>query len=414
LDRKKRIAIIFGGQSTEHEVSRFSAESIIKNIDRDKFDVAMIGITRDGTWLSYDGPVEKIGTGEWEGLAVRKLLERKVHKPYISRGGEGEESRTMDGGRSGESKQSCAIEIGQGKNSEESSLLDVVSNIRELVKEDIESEKKSIDVVFPVLHGCNGEDGTIQGLFELASVPYVGSGVLGSALAMDKAYAKMLFERENIPTASFLVFNRKALTEDIENVIAKIEDTFEYPCFIKPANAGSSVGVTKARNREMLREGLNFAARFDRKILVEEFIDGREVECAVLGNDEPAASTVGEIVPCNEFYDYNAKYIDDKSKIIIPADLPESTIETIRQYAVKAFLALDCAGLARVDFFVCRKTGKVYINEINTLPGFTKISMYPQLWEASGLPYRELISRLIELAIERFEDNRREIEYRGK
>jgi len=375
LNRKKKVVVLFGGQSTEHEVSRLSAQSVLENIDSDKYEIAMVGITRDGKWLGYDGPIDKIGTGEWEETACG-MLTSSNKKALLS-----------DGNNPGDS-------------------------LKNLV--DINEDDREIDVVFPVLHGSNGEDGTIQGLFELADVSYVGSGVLGSALAMDKAYAKIIFEKVGIPNAAFLVFNRKQLSDNQEEIISKIESTFEYPCFIKPANAGSSVGITKAHDRNELIEGLFYAARYDKKILIEEFINGREIECAVLGNDEPIASKLGEVVPCNEFYDYNAKYIDDKSRVIIPANLPEDTIKRIRDYAVRAFVALECAGMARVDFFVSRENGEVFINEINTLPGFTKISMYPQLWEASGVSYRELINKLIELALERYDDTRKEVIYGGK
>lgn len=263
-------------------------------------------------------------------------------------------------------------------------------------------------MVFPVLHGCNGEDGTIQGLFELAGIPYVGCGVLASAVGMDKIYAKIIFEKAGIPQADYLYFTRKEIYGDVEGVVDKIEEKFSYPVFVKPSNAGSSVGVSKAHDKNELKEALIYAARYDRKVLIEEFINGREVECAVLGNDDPVASTVGEIIPGNEFYDYKAKYIDNTSKIKIPADLPEETVEQIRNYAVKAFKALDCSGLARVDFFVHKETGKVYINEINTMPGFTSISMYPMLWEESGISYPELIEKLIDLAVQRYNDNLKE------
>ncbi|HHW47713.1 MAG TPA: D-alanine--D-alanine ligase [Clostridiaceae bacterium] len=381
MSGKKKVAVIFGGQSSEHEVSRLSAESILKNIDRTKYDVVMIGITKDGRWLHYDGPVEKIGSGEWQAMAEARIPSGKrlsLEEGCLSK--KGNEKETAAAGLSAEDFLNAAGSC---------------------------TESKKIDVVFPVLHGCNGEDGTIQGLFELAGVPYVGSGVLGSALGMDKAYAKILFEKAGIPQGKYLVFNRKRIERDIDSIIDEVEAALEYPCFVKPSNAGSSVGVSKAYNREKLIEALELAAKYDRRVLVEEFIDGREIECSVLGNDEPIASTVGEIIPGNEFYDYNAKYLDNNSLIKIPADLPEGTVETIRDYAVKAFKCLDCAGLSRVDFFVHKKTGKVYINEINTMPGFTNISMYPKLWEESGIPYGELISRLIELAIERFEDNKR-------
>lgn len=374
---KKRIAFIFGGQSSEHEVSRISAQSVLSNIDQDKYEVVMVGITKDGRWLSYDGPIALIGSGEWEQAATAKALDR---------------ARECE----------CA---------EETAIVKAGASAGNIFKAaGAASEGKGIDVIFPILHGCNGEDGTIQGLFELAGIPYVGCGVLASALGMDKAYAKIIFEKEGLPQGKYLAFNRKQIHNEIDNAIAQVEALLTYPCFVKPSNAGSSVGVSKAGSREKLVEALHFAARYDRRILVEEFIDGREVECAVLGNDDPIASTVGEIIPCNDFYDYNAKYIDNNSLTRIPADLPRETIEKIREYAVRAYKSLDCSGLTRCDFFVHKDTGAVYINEVNTLPGFTSISMYPKLWEASGIPYGELIDRLIELAVERFEDNKREID----
>lgn len=368
MGEKKRVAVVFGGQSSEHEVSRVSAQSVINNINKDMFDVIMIGITKDGRWLSYDGPVEKLGTGEWQAIA---------------------EAGTLSG-----------MQLGETGNS-----------ARDILKvAGAEAGSKKIDVVFPVLHGCNGEDGTIQGLFELAGIPYVGCGVLGSALGMDKAYSKIIFEKEGIPQGEYLVFTRKQIAKEIEALVSQVELKLPYPCFVKPSNAGSSVGVSKARDRKELINALNYAARYDRRVLVEEFIIGREVECAVLGNDDPIASTVGEVIPCNEFYDYQAKYNSgDSSKVVIPANLSNETIEEIRGYAVRAFKALDCSGLSRVDFFVHKETGQVYINEINTLPGFTSISMYPMLWQASGISFSKLIEKLIDLAIEKWEDSFREI-----
>ncbi len=362
MKEKKRIAVVFGGQSSEHEVSRFSAESVLRNIDTDKFDVAMIGITRDGRWLSYDGPLELLGTGGWQAIAEARQQSQQV---LLSAG--------------------AAMAAA-------------------------EKDSKRIDVVFPVLHGCNGEDGTIQGLLELAGIPYVGCGVLGSALCMDKAYSKIIFEKEGIPQGKYLVFSRKQVYQEVGVIISKVEAELTYPCFVKPSNAGSSVGVSKAHGRSELETALQLAAKYDRRILVEEFMDGREAECAVLGNDDPIASAVGEVVPCNEFYDYEAKYMSgDSSEIIIPAKLPASIIEKIRCYSIKAFKALDCSGLARVDYFVHKDTGEVYINEINTMPGFTQISMYSKLWAATGIPYSELIEKLIELAVKRYEDNQRDI-----
>lgn len=391
---KKRIGIIFGGRSSEHEVSRVSAESVIRNIDKSKYDVVMIGITKEGRWLSYDGPVDKIGSGEWQQIAEMAAFKRLAEGAGAGRS----EAPSENAG-----DQCCSL-VSSGHFEDSNSARGI------LKAAGAEHGNETIDVVFPVLHGCNGEDGTIQGLFELAGIPYVGPGVLGSALGMDKAYSKIIFEKEGIPQGKYLAFNRKELTGDLDAIIEKIENLLTYPCFVKPSNAGSSVGVSKAHDRSELVEALHFAARYDRRILVEEFINGREVECAVLGNDNPIASTVGEVVPGNEFYDYNAKYLDNNSKVTIPADLPDATIQKIREYAVRAFKALDCSGLSRVDFFVHKETGEVYINEINTLPGFTSISMYPKLWEASGIPYNELISRLIELALERFEDNKREFD----
>ena len=368
---KKRVAVIFGGQSSEHEVSRVSAQSVIENIDKNKYDLVMIGITKEGKWLNYEGPIGMIGSGEWQEVAQKALL---------------------NAGNSDDSKDIMAT----GDNSAKG----MISH----------AAKEPIDVVFPVLHGCNGEDGTIQGLFELAGIPYVGCNVLGAAVGMDKAYTKIIFEKEGLPQGDYLVFSRKEISFKTDEVVAAVEARLTYPCFVKPSNAGSSVGVNKAGNREELIRALNIAAKNDRRVLVEEFINGREIECAVLGNDNPIASVVGEVVPCKDFYDYEAKYqAGDSSRVDIPAkNLSAETVQKIREYAVRAFKCLDCAGLSRVDFFVHKETGEIYINEINTLPGFTQISMYPKLWAESGIPYSELIDRLIELALERFEDNKRE------
>ena len=388
---KKRVAVIFGGQSSEHEVSRVSAQSVIENIDKSKYEVVMIGITKEGQWLNYEGPADKIGSGEWEKLALTA--------------NEAQNYKAMTPSAEIEHKVADSSFVSQP--AQTGGALAASNTARSILGED---SRKPIDVVFPVLHGCNGEDGTIQGLFELAGVPYVGCGVLGSAVGMDKAYTKIIFEKEGLPQGDYLVFSRKQVNFQVEEVIREVEGRLTYPCFVKPSNAGSSVGVNKASNREELKRALDIAAKNDRRILVEEFINGREIECAVLGNDNPIASTVGEVVPCNDFYDYEAKYqVGDDSKVIIPAEnLPAETIQKIREYAVRAFKCLDCAGLSRVDFFVHKETGEIFINEINTLPGFTQISMYPKLWAASGIPYSELIDKLIELAYERFEDSKRE------
>jgi len=264
-----------------------------------------------------------------------------------------------------------------------------------------------VDVIFPVLHGTYGEDGALQGLLEMANVPYVGCGVLGSALGMDKEKMKMLFSSVGLPSADYLVYRRNEWERSPERLMDVIEQRLGYPCFVKPVNLGSSVGVNKAHDRAELQRAIDEAAEFDRKIIIERNINCRELECAVLGNDEPIASVVGEVIASNEFYDYRAKYIDGKSQVTIPADIPQTTAEEVRRQSIQAFLALDLSGLARADFFLEKETGKVYINEVNTMPGFTSISMYPKLWEASGLSYTELLDRLIELAIERHEDRQR-------
>jgi D-alanine-D-alanine ligase len=376
-NRKKRVAVIFGGQSSEHEISRVSAQSVVSRMDPARYDVVMIGITKDGRWLHYDGPVRLLGTGEWQEYAEQKALTKAR-----------ERAQKQAGETAGAVRKPFAASL--------------------FAMTGIDEFEGEIDVAFPVLHGINGEDGTIQGLFELAGIPYVGCGVLSSALGMDKAYAKILFEIAGIPQCKHLVFSRRELSENMPGAVRKAEEALGYPCFVKPSNAGSSVGVSKARNRDELESSLAEAARYDHRIIVEEFIDGREIECAVLGYDRPEASVLGEVVPCNEFYDYEAKYKSgDSSEIKIPAPLPDETAKAIREYAVRAFKALDCSGLARVDFFVHKKTGGIYINEINTMPGFTSISMYPKLWEATGLPYDKLVDRLIELAVERFEGEKR-------
>ena len=353
MSHKLTVCVLFGGQSSEHEISRISATSVIKNLDKDKYDIVTIGITKEGEWLLYQGPVEKIATGDWENGHVS----RAIIAPDAS-----------------------------------------ISGIIKFADNEVTSAR--IDVVFPVLHGLYGEDGTVQGLLELAKIPYVGAGVLASSVGMDKVYAKLIFQHAGIPQADWMVVYREEL-DNMQQIVDKIENKFGYPCFIKPSNAGSSVGITKAHDRQELVEGLKLAAQHDRKILIEEFINGREIECSVLGNYHAEASVLGEIIPGKEFYDYDAKYHDDSSQLIIPAQLPQDTVEQIQHYAVKAFRALDCCGLSRVDFFVHKETGKVYINEINTMPGFTSISMYPKLWEASGIPYSELLDRLIRLALDK-------------
>lgn len=365
--KKINIVVLFGGQSSEHEVSRVSAQSVLENLNPEKYNISVIGITKQGRWLPYTGEYDRIGSGQWEAEAL-----------------------------------SMADVITQAKSSGSDGTL---SGFLKAL-----SRNGEVDVVFPVLHGSNGEDGAMQGLLELSGIPYVGCGVMSSSAGMDKAISKVIFEHAGIPQGRYLVVKRSSIEENVSEIERKVRDEIGYPCFVKPSNAGSSVGITKVKGPESLFQALQKAGQYDRKILIEEYICGREAECAVLGNDEPTASTVGEIIPCNEFYDYEAKYINGDSKIVIPAPFDESTIETIRRYAVTAFKALDCAGLSRVDFFVEKQTGKVYINEINTMPGFTSISMYPKLWEASGIPYGQLLDRLIQLAFIRSRENKKSYE----
>lgn len=339
---KKKIAILFGGQSTEHEVSRVSAASVLKNINQAKYEIYPIGITKDGKWFGYNGKVENIENGLWE-----KDDEQK---------------------------------ISNGQN--------ILFN-------------KEVEAVFPVMHGLYGEDGTIQGLCKLLNIPFVGPGVLSSALCMDKVYTKYVLENFGIKQAEYVVVNKFDYNKDSERFIKDIEEKLGYAVFIKPSNSGSSVGITKAHNREELIKGLEEALKYDRKILVERAINAREIEVAVLGNDEPEAAVPGEIIPAKEFYDYEAKYHNEASKLLIPAALSEEGLEEVKKLAVDIYKMLDCQGMSRVDFLVDKDTEEVYLNEINTLPGFTSISMYPKLWQASGKGYSQLIDELIELAIDR-------------
>lgn len=346
---KTRLCVIFGGASSEHEVSLLSAASVLKHIDSEKYEIYKLAISKDGGWYFYDGDADGLallgGGGVWE-------MDRAILSP--------------------DRKQKAVLRF---------------------TEDGIKTYP--IDVVFPVLHGKNGEDGTIQGLFELAGIPYVGSGVIGSAVCMDKCMAKTMFAHAKIPQADWVELVRG------EDKIAEIEEKLGYPCFVKPANAGSSVGITKAHNRQELQDGIAVALREDSKVLVEEMMTGTEVESSVLGNTEPVcAPVVGEIAPAAEFYDYDAKYNNAASVLTIPADLKPEYAEEVRRLAVKAYRACECRGLSRVDFFVNKETGDIRLNEINTLPGFTAISMYPKLWAAGGVGYGELIDRLIAIAME--------------
>jgi len=367
---KIRVGVIFGGRSGEHEVSLASAKSVMQALDRDKYEVIPIGITKEGRWIIGGDPLEALLLGMGDGCPRAALLSDPEEKALFR----------LEGGG------------------------DVLRAIRQ----------QELDVVFPVLHGPYGEDGTVQGLLELANIPYVGGGVLASALGMDKAAMKAIFRAHGLPVVDHLVIKRKEWEAHPNEVMDRIERAFGYPCFLKPANLGSSVGVTKAKDREGLARGLREAARYDRKMLAERAINAREIEVSVLGNDEPIASLPGEVIPHREFYDYVAKYTEGASDLIVPADLPDDLTRAFQEMAVRAFLAIDCAGMARVDFLLDKNDSHIYVNEINTIPGFTSVSMYPRMWEASGIPYPELLDRLIELAFERHRDkNRSQISYEG-
>jgi D-alanine-D-alanine ligase len=356
--KKIHLGLIFGGRSAEHEVSLRSARSVLKAIDREKYDVTLIGISKAGKWLAGGDPLQALAAGDVAGMSDAALL--------------GEPGK----------RELLVLEGGAGQ------AVQLAASAR-------------LDVVFPLLHGPYGEDGTLQGLLELADVPYVGSGVLASALAMDKAMCKQVLRAHGIPVTDWQLVTRAAIVADAEAVAAAAVERFGLPIFTKPANLGSSVGVVKAHTAAALVAALRESARYDRRVLVEPGIDARELEVSVLGNADALASVVGEVVPVNEFYDYDAKYIDEGSALIIPAAVPAEVAEQARRYAVLAFQAIDAAGLARVDYLLDRRGGQLYLNEINTLPGFTDISMYPKLWEASGVRYSELIDRLVALAVER-------------
>jgi len=359
---KTRVGLIFGGRSGEHEVSLASARAVMANLNPDTYEVVPLGITKEGSWLLGAEPHQLIAL---EGQALRESTAVTLTgDPGVQR----------------------LIPIQQGSNLE---------------------SQATLDVIFPVLHGTYGEDGSLQGLLDMANIPYVGCGVLGAALGMDKEKMKMLFQAVGLPIVASVAFHRSAWERSPDTIIQTLEQQLDYPIFVKPVNLGSSVGITKAHTRDELEQAIVLAGEYDRKIVAEQGIVCREFECAVLGNDEPLASVVGEIVSSNEFYDYRAKYLDGKSQAIIPADIPQEVAEEIRRLSIKAFAALDLTGLARVDFFLQQESGQIYINEVNTMPGFTEISMYPRLWEASGLPYAQMLDRLIELAIERHEDRQR-------
>jgi D-alanine-D-alanine ligase len=358
VTKKIRLGLIFGGRSAEHEVSLRSAQSVLNAIDPDKYDVTLIGISKAGKWLAGADPLKSLAAGDLSGLSNAALLgEPGKHELLVL--------NAPAGG---------ALHL---------------------------APSAEFDVVFPLLHGPYGEDGTVQGLLELADLPYVGAGVLASAVAMDKAVCKQLLRAAGIPVTDWQLALRSAIQADAEAVAASAAEAFAFPIFTKPCNLGSSVGVIKAHTFAELVAALRESARYDRRVLIEPGINAREIEVSVLGNAFPQASVAGEVVPVNEFYDYEAKYIAEGSALLIPAPIPAETAEQARRYAVAAFQAIDAAGLARVDYLLDRDNGRLYLNEINTLPGFTSISMYPKLWEASGVSYADLIDRLVTLALER-------------
>jgi D-alanine-D-alanine ligase len=363
-----RIGVLFGGRSTEHEVSILSAQSIIAAMDPQRFEAVPLYIDKNGRWLV--------------GGSLKRLVSEDAARKYVYLPPDPTQHSLVPARDGRESPSPVPVE-GRG------------------------GGLPPLDVIFPVFHGLNGEDGTIQGVLELANLPYVGAGVLGSALGLDKIYMKRAFAAAGLPIVDYLPVTRRQYERDPTAFITLVEERLGYPCFSKFANSGSSVGTTKAHDRAELVAGLRLAASFDRKLLVERAVDARELEVSVLGNDEPQASTVGEIVPAHEFYDYDAKYLDEGSRLVIPAALDAGVAEEVRALALRAFEAVDAAGMARVDFFMERKTGRVLVNELNTIPGFTRISMYPKLWEASGLSYPKLIERLVDLALERFNDKQR-------
>ena len=367
--KKIRVGLIFGGRSGEHEVSFCSASSIIKAINKGKYTVVPIGITKEGRWISPQDSELALQSGKIEGKSTVILLNDPSGNALI---------RTTNNQRSDKSP---ALE--------------------------------RVDVIFPVLHGPYGEDGTVQGLLEVVNIPYVGAGVAASAISMDKDLMKTIFQQRGLPILKWMTIRRKEWQKDKEKILSSIENGFEYPLFVKPTNLGSSVGITKVHEKEELEGAIDLASSYDRKILIEEGLEEvREIECGILGNDEPRASVVGEVRPAGEFYDYDSKYIDGGTQLIVPAELPDDVSKKVQDIALLAFKAVDAVGMARVDFFVSKKENKIYLNEINTIPGFTSVSMYPRLWMASGVPYSDLIDQLIQLALERYQDkNQNKISY---
>jgi D-alanine-D-alanine ligase len=391
--KKLRVGILFGGRSGEHEISLLSAASVFNAINKNKYEVVPIGITKDGRWVTA--------------ADAERLLQGKFEDHKHLRAGDPEATPGAAVLAKGES----VVVPPEPQRHGSMTPFETDASSHALTRRAAD-RAINVDVIFPVLHGTFGEDGTIQGLLELADMPYVGAGVLGSAAGMDKDIMKSLFRAAGLPIVKHVTLLRSEWEANSKKVQKVVESKLKYPVFVKPANLGSSVGISKAHDRKELGPAIEEAAKFDRKIVIEQGVGGRkqkarEIECSVLGNDQPASSLPGEIVPSTEFYDYNAKYLDEGSQLIIPAKLSKSETKEVQRLAIGAFKAVDCSGLARVDFLMEPKSRKIYLNEINTMPGFTAISMYPKLWAASGLSYPDLIERLIHLGLERHEEKKR-------
>ncbi|HEV2350993.1 MAG TPA: D-alanine--D-alanine ligase family protein [Terriglobia bacterium] len=371
--KKLRVGLLFGGRSGEHEVSLTSAASVLKALDPAKYEVVPIGITREGSWRVGKAAEYLLPEAGHSSVAAEKLLPAVLEngKPVMA------------------------------------SADPTTPQLVPIHRTSSPGIKSQVDVMFPVLHGTFGEDGTVQGLLELAGIPYVGAGVLASATGMDKDIMKKLFRDAGLPVVPWVLVLRSEWENDPSQARKKVAATIGFPLFVKPGNLGSSVGISKVHHARELTAAMDLAAQYDRKILVEQAVTGREIECAVLGNEHPEASVPGEIIPVNEFYDYEAKYVKEGSNIIIPARLTHRQVRRIQEYSVRAFQAIDGAGMARVDFLLERAVSRTFVNEINTIPGFTPISMYPKLWEASGVSYAQLLDHLIQLALERHQQKLR-------
>jgi len=399
---KLRVGILFGGRSGEHEVSLLSAASVLNAIDETKYEVVPIGITKDGRWLTAEH-AERLLRGEKQAEKHAEKIGSPTPEKHLRAG----DPEATPGAAVLATGESVVVPPEPARREAGLTPFQTDANLRRASDRAI-----NVDVIFPVLHGTFGEDGTIQGLLELADMAYVGAGVLGSSAGMDKDVMKSLFRAAGLPIVKHVTVLRSQFEREPKKVQKLVASKLKYPVFVKPANLGSSVGISKAHDAKELGPAIAEAAKFDRKIVIEEGVGGkknkaREIECAVLGNDDPKASIAGEIVPCKEFYDYDAKYLVEGSEAVIPAKITKAEMKTVQKLAIAAFQAVDCTGLARVDFLMDPKSRRIFVNEINTMPGFTAISMYPKMWTASGVSYPELIDRLIQFGIERHEDKKR-------